>query len=53
MQYTLSKSIDYRNNNENLCFKWESIGEKYDAGIYTSEIYINGVFSSSQTVDLR
>jgi hypothetical protein len=53
MQYTLSKSIDYRNTNENLCFKWESIGEKYDAGIYTSEIYIDGVFSSSQTVDLR
>jgi hypothetical protein len=53
MQFTLSKSLDYTNANANICMNWESTGEKYDVGIYTAEIYIDGVFSSSKTLELR
>ena len=53
LQFTLSKSLDYSNANSNLCMTWESAGEKYDVGIYTAEIYIDGVFSSSKTIELR
>lgn len=53
MQFTLSKSLDYTNANANICMTWESVGEKYDVGIYTAEIYIDGVFSSSKTLELR
>ena len=53
LQFTLSKSLDYSNTNSNLCMTWESAGEKYDVGIYTAEIYIDGVFSSSKTIELR
>jgi hypothetical protein len=53
IQFTLSKSIDYNNATENLILTWEANGEKYDVGVYTAEIYIDGVFSKSQTVDLR
>lgn len=53
MQFTLSKTLDYSNANANLCFTWESAGEKYDTGIYTAEIYIDGVFSSSKTIELK
>lgn len=53
MQFTLSKSLDYTNANANICMTWESAGEKYDVGIYTAEIYIDGVFSSSKTLELR
>ncbi len=53
MQFTLSKSIDYSNANENLCMTWEANGEKYDVGIYNAEIYIDGVFSSSKIIELR
>lgn len=53
LQFTLSKSLDYSNANSNLCMTWESAGEKYDVGIYTAEIYIDGLFSSSKTIELR
>jgi hypothetical protein len=53
MQFTLSKSLDYNNANANICMTWESAGEKYNVGIYTAEIYIDGVFSSSKTLELR
>jgi hypothetical protein len=53
MQFTLSKSLDYSNANANICMTWESVGEKYDVGIYTAEIYIDGVYSSSKTLELR
>lgn len=53
MQFTLSKSLDYTNANANICMTWESVGEKYDVGVYTAEIYIDGVFSSSKTLELR
>ena len=53
MQFTLSKSLDYTNTNANICMTWESAGEKYDVGIYTAEIYIDGIFSSSKTLELR
>ena len=53
MQFTLSKSLDYTNANANICMTWESAGEKYDVGIYTAEIYIDGLFSSSKTLELR
>jgi hypothetical protein len=53
MQFTLSKSLDYTNTNANICMTWESTGEKYDVGIYTAEIYIDGLFSSSKTLELR
>jgi hypothetical protein len=53
MQFTLSKSLDYSNANANECMTWESAGEKYDVGIYTAEIYIDGQFSSSKTLELR
>ena len=53
MQFTLSKSLDYSNANANECMTWESAGEKYDVGIYTAEIYIDGLFSSSKTLELR
>ena len=53
MQFTLSKTLDYSNANANLCMTWESAGEKYDVGIYTAEIYIDGIYSSSKTVELR
>jgi hypothetical protein len=53
LQFTLIKSLDYSNANSNLCMTWESAGEKYDVGIYTAEIYIDGVFSSSKTIELR
>jgi hypothetical protein len=53
MQFTLSKSLDYSNANANVCMTWESANEKYDVGIYTAEIYIDGIFSSSKTLELR
>ncbi len=53
MQFTLSKSLDYNNANANICMTWESAGEKYNVGIYNAEIYIDGVFSSSKTLELR
>ncbi|MFM2157149.1 MAG: hypothetical protein RL516_1898 [Bacteroidota bacterium] len=53
MQFTLSKSLDYTNANANICMTWEPTGEKYDVGIYTAEIYIDGLFSSSKTLELR
>lgn len=53
MQFTLSKSLDYNNANANICMTWESAGEKYDIGIYTAEIYIDGVYSSSKTIELK
>jgi hypothetical protein len=53
IQFTLSKSLDYNNANANICMTWESAGEKYNVGIYTAEIYIDGVFSSSKTLELR
>ncbi|MFM7015984.1 MAG: hypothetical protein ACKOX3_06605 [Bacteroidota bacterium] len=53
MQFSLSKTIDYANNNCDLCLSWEANGERYEAGIYTAEIYIDGVFCSSKSMQLK
>jgi hypothetical protein len=53
MQFTLSKSIDYNNSNNDLCLAWENTSDKYESGIYTVEIYIDGVYSSSKTIELK
>ena len=53
LQFSLSKSFAYTNENSNLCFNWEALGEKYNTGIYTAEIYIDGNFCSSKTIELK
>ena len=53
LQFTLNKSLTYSNENSSICMTWELASEKLETGIYTAEIYIDGEFSSSKTIELK
>lgn len=53
MQFSLSKIVEYNNSNSDICFSWESENDKYEPGQYNAEIYIDGRYSSSKTIELK
>lgn len=51
--YTISKAIDYKNANEDVCVSWEENDRVFTTGTYMIEIYIDGNLSGVTSLNLR
>ncbi len=51
--YTVSKTIDYKNENEEVCLDWEEKDRIFTSGTYMIEVYADGNFSGISSINLR
>lgn len=51
--YSISKAIDYKNANEDVCVSWEENDRVFATGTYMIEIYIDGNLSGVTSLNLR
>ena len=51
--YTVSKAIDYKNANEDICVAWEETDRVFSTGTYMLEIYIDGNLAGVTSLNLR
>lgn len=51
--YTISKALDYKNANEDVCVSWEETDRVFTTGTYMIEIYIDGNLSGVTSLNLR
>ncbi len=51
--YTITKTIDYRNEKEDVCMDWEEQDRVFTSGTYMVEVYVDGNFSGFSSIVLR
>ena len=51
--FTVSKSLNYKNANEDVCVDWEETDRVFVAGTYMLEIYIDGNLAGVTSLNLR
>jgi DNA repair exonuclease SbcCD ATPase subunit len=51
--YTISKTVEYTNDKQDVCIIWEEADRTYAAGSYVVEIYIEGSLSGVSSLTLR
>jgi hypothetical protein len=51
-EFTLRKKIQYNNNREEVLFDWDQL-EELKAGLYISEIYLDGKFMGNYKFNLK
>jgi len=51
--FTTSKTIDYKNENQNLCIDWTEEDRVFTSGEYMIELYIDGYLSGVSSLTLR
>lgn len=51
--YTITKTIDYKNEKQDICLEWEENDRIFTAGTYMVEIYVDGTFSGVSSIVLR
>jgi hypothetical protein len=51
--YTISKTVEYTNDKQDVCLIWEEPDRTYAAGSYVVEIYIEGSLSGVSSLTLR
>ena len=51
--YTMSKTVDYTNDKQDVCIIWEEADRTYAPGSYMVEVYIEGSLSGVSSLTLR
>ena len=51
--YTMSKTVDYTNDKQDVCIIWEEDDRTYAPGSYMVEVYIEGSLSGVSSLTLR
>jgi len=51
--YTISKTVEYTNDKQDVCIIWEEADRTYEAGSYMVEVYIDGSLSGVSSLSLR
>jgi len=51
--YTMSKTVEYTNDKQDVCIIWEEADRTYAAGSYMVEVYIDGSLSGVSSLTLR
>jgi hypothetical protein len=51
--FTVSKSIEYANDKQDLCLNWEEKDRIFSSGNYMIEIYVDGNLSGVSSITLR
>jgi len=51
--YTISKTVEYTNDKQDVCIIWEEADRTYAAGSYMVEVYIDGSLSGVSSLSLR
>jgi DNA repair exonuclease SbcCD ATPase subunit len=51
--YTISKTVEYTNDKQDVCIIWEEADRTYAAGSYVVEVYIDGSLSGVSSLSLR
>lgn len=51
--FTATKTIDYKNDKQDLCMDWEEADRTFTAGTYMVEIYVDGNLSGVTSSTLR